>query len=133
MQYCFVFVDRQPRPARPAPILVLLPSHPTLFFSSDCRLTYTTTVSQPFAHQALPYTFHRDGGGTLYPERSRRAAAPKPLLPISFADPHPLTHLESYRFKNMAGGGNPRSLSFLSLLSATLMDHLASVANTGLT
>src|SRR5712691_288660 len=48
--------------------------------------------------------FHRDGGGTLYPERSRRATAPKSLRLISFADPHPLILLESSRFKNSGEG-----------------------------
>src|SRR6266700_1948087 len=47
-----------------------------------------------------------------------------------FADPHPLTPVESYRFKNSGGGGpdvsHPPSIS---PLAATLMGLLASVPN----
>ncbi len=65
---------------------------------------------------------------------------------ISFTDPHPLTLLESYRFKNSAGMGVPQFKFFpyvlttllpylllLSPLAATLMDLPASVANKRLT
>src|SRR6266581_3672372 len=51
-----------------------------------------------------------------------------------FADPHPLTPVESYRFKNSGGGGpgvsHPPSIS---PLAATLMGLLASVPNKRLT
>jgi len=66
----------------------------------------------------------------------------------SFTDPHPLSSVVSYRFKNMAGEGHSRSKSVhyvvtslphllasssLSPLAATLMDLRASVANKRLT
>src|SRR5712691_5951247 len=58
--------------------------------------------------------------------RSGRNYPPKSFPVISFADPHPLTPLESYRFKNQGGEGcpslsplttrrsSPRSTPFLS-------------------
>jgi hypothetical protein len=53
---------------------------------------------------------------------------------ISFADPHPLNSVLSYRYKNMGGRGEAISPSPcfplpLSLLVATLMGPLVSVAN----
>ena len=66
----------------------------------------------------------------------------------SFTDPHPLSSVLSYRFRNMAGEGHSRSTSVhyvvtslphllasssLSPVAATLMDLRASVANKRLT
>src|SRR6266852_1473906 len=33
-------------------------------FSTTCRLSYATAISQPFADQSLPHSFHRHGGYT---------------------------------------------------------------------
>ncbi len=46
---------------------------------------------------AVPLSFHH-----------RHSQPSKSHQIISFADPHPLTLLESYRFKNMAGRGHSR-------------------------
>ena len=80
--------------------------------------------------------FYKKGGGRRGTSKFRSLFplpryARKSNQIISFADPHPLTRLESYRFRNI-GGHHFGSRVFLSLLSATLMRCLVSVANTGL-
>src|SRR5229473_3450258 len=42
---------------------------------------------------------------------------------ISFADPHPLTLLESYRFKNIAGQGYPRRSDIPSFPTSLLISY----------
>jgi hypothetical protein len=68
-----------------------------------------------------------------------RFISPKSLPHNLFADPHPLTPIASIFYKKGGGGrGTPRFRSLvtprlsLSLLSATLMGRLVSVANTEL-
>jgi hypothetical protein len=51
----------QSRPSLPAPSPFLPSLHSSLFFSEDCALFSATAVSQPFAYQSFPHSFHRDG------------------------------------------------------------------------
>jgi hypothetical protein len=54
----------QSQPSLPAPSPFLPSLHSSLFFSEDCALFSATAVSQPFAYQSFPHSFHRDGGCT---------------------------------------------------------------------
>ena len=60
----YVFATHQSRSSLTAPSPVLPSSHSSLFFSGDCALFFTTAVSQPFAYQLLPHSFHHNGGCT---------------------------------------------------------------------
>src|ERR1700687_2469678 len=59
-----VFVTGQPRPSPPTLYPFLPSSHSGPFFSMSCTLFSATAVSQPFAYQSLPHSFHRNGGCT---------------------------------------------------------------------
>ena len=69
--------------------------------------------------------------------QSSRNYHPKSCPVISFADPHPLTPVESYRFKNHGGKGallaTHHSPLHLNPLAATLMDLPTSIASKRLT
>ena len=147
MLSCFVYIASDlHRPLAFFLSLIPIPHPLSPSFSSDCGLTSAMAVSQPFAHQSLPHSFPRDGGYTpllrfwnTFPtfrrsnvKTCRRSASPKSFCFISFADPHPLNLLESYRFRN-SGEGWAGSRISLSLLAATLMGRLVSAANAGLT
>jgi hypothetical protein len=84
---------------------------------------------------------HPRRSANFFPVLTSIAGPPSPnsftLNP--FADPHPLTPVASILYKKHGGRvlrsqGSPRPYRIsLSLLSASLMTHLVSVANTGLT
>src|ERR1700682_5912403 len=59
-----VFVTGQPRPSPPTLYPFLPSSHSGPFFSMSCTLFSATAVSQPFAYQSFPHSFHRNGGCT---------------------------------------------------------------------
>ena len=61
--------------------------------------------------------------------------SPKSHRVISFADPHPLIPLESYRFKNRVGGPPRLAYSAVPLISldATLLNHLVCIEDKRLT
>jgi hypothetical protein len=106
-------VDGQPRP-RTVPFPFLPSSHPSLFFSSDCTLSSTTAISQPFANQSLPHTFHRDGGYTPLHSESYYSPVVN-YLPKSFSCN---TYGPSRKCCKHRTYGEPKSM--LSLLAATL-------------
>src|ERR1700731_584434 len=60
-----------------------------------------------------PLQKHGRGGGGEGAPATLRSLPPNPHGIISFTDPHPLTLLESYRFKNIGGSHLLNSSSFL--------------------
>src|SRR5712692_12035471 len=60
----YVFATHQSRSSLTAPSPFLPSSHSSLFFSGNCALFFTTAVSQPFAYQTLPHSFHHNRGCT---------------------------------------------------------------------
>jgi hypothetical protein len=61
-----------------------LPSlHSSLFFSEDSALFSATAVSQPFAYQSFPHSFHHHGGCT--PLAASRILPPFPKLSLFFS------------------------------------------------
>ena len=109
-------------------------SHPRQFISTSPRDLSGLSVS------AFPGFF---SGGfpnlqlSTFDSQPFRSSKFFPL--ISFTDPHPLSLLESYRFKNSGGEGVSQSLlprqdfTRISPLTATLIKPPVSIANKRLT
>src|SRR5437660_12589288 len=77
--------------------------------------------------------FLRSSALTCPPSNASTYSHPKLSPFISFADPHPLTSLESYRFKNSGQGGLLSIAHLVSPLTATLTYPPVDVANKRLT
>ena len=111
----WVVIDRQYlRQAAPfafrlsTPLFPLPPLSPLLPYSY--ALFSATAVSQPFAYQSLPHSFHRDGGCTPSSSIPLSHYAPKSFPHNLLSNPHPLNPCATILYKNGGGKGGPTPL-----------------------